>query len=125
MIAADRALSQDQHTVWQGKADAAEVQQAFRFVEFQRKRAEEARAAAPLSEPMPQMLNQRYLTKHLRNGQALCTTAQGAPRMCGSNLRACGGAHPASECRATRMLKEPPVQRRRANPAGARPAFAE
>ena len=119
---ADRALSLDQHTVWQGQADLAEVQQAFRFVEFQRKRAEEA----PPSEPMPQMLNERYLTKHLRNGQALCVKFQCDGSRCEElhkcaalmqTGRACGGAHPAAECRGRRMLKEPPAQRAAEGPS--------
>ncbi|CAJ1427505.1 unnamed protein product, partial [Effrenium voratum] len=60
-------------------------------------RAEEARAAAPLSEPMPQMLNHSdVLPNSARSStNARMQTGRAAER-------------PAAECRAKRMLKEPP-----------------
>lgn len=91
-----------------------------------------ARADRALSRPAyslarPSRCGGGFLTKHLRNGQALCVKFQTGrcssremQHKCAALMqtgRACGGAHPAAECRSKRMLKEPPVQRAAEGPS--------
>ena len=90
-----------------------------------------ARADRALSRPAYSLARPRcgggFLTKHLRNGQALCVKFQTGrcssremQHKCAALMqtgRACGGAHPAAECRSKRMLKEPPVQRAAEGPS--------
>ena len=97
-----------------GTADHG-TQEALSLVHNARERM---RRPAPSVSAMPARLGETFLTGHLKNGTALCpdfNTGEcrqdpcSREHMCAmlqQTGRACGGRHPASECRAKRRMTE-------------------
>lgn len=120
--AADKATQQDNTVLWALPLEPHEVRERFELTTALKSRAQKRKAEAmePSSEGvMPDEIQGRITTAFLKNGMPLCSAFQmkSCPadgttctklHKCAVVLRtgrACGGSHPACECRDKRAVK--------------------
>lgn len=132
--AADKAAQQDNTILWAVPLDPQEVRERFELTTALKSRAQKRKAEAmePSTEGvMPDEIQGRITTAFLKNGEALCSSFQMNSCAAGSHCsklhkcavvlrtgRACGGSHPACECRDKRaVMAEPEEKPSRSVPA--------
>ena len=115
----DSLVSKDGTTVWQKTSTPERTKRAFDFTQEHKKRALENKTAAQGAggSIMPASINDKLLTKYLRNGTPLCASFQNEScraeqcseaHLCAVVMqsgRACGGKHSAKVCYARRFVK--------------------
>ena len=115
----DSLVSKDGTTVWQKTSTPERTKRAFDFTQEHKKRALENNATAQGAggSIMPASINNKLLTKYLRNGTPLCASFQhescraencSEAHLCAVVMqsgRACGGKHAAKVCYARRFVK--------------------
>ena len=121
-MAVNKLIQQDQTVLWSLPPDAIQLQAQFRLSEeltmAARKKRSSVQQAIPKEDAMPAELRGYVLTQTLKTGVRLCTAYNVTecphdPEFCGGRHlcsvvlqsgRACGGRHPAKECRGKRAL---------------------
>ena len=115
----DSLVSKDGTTVWQKTSTPERTKRAFDFTQEHKKRALENKTTAQGAggSIMPASINDKLLTKYLRNGTPLCASFQNEScraeqcseaHLCAVVMqsgRACGGKHSAKVCYARRFVK--------------------
>ena len=118
-IKAAQACRGDTEVIWAQAPQTTALKRRFSLSQSLVHNARERmRRPAPSVSAMPARLGETFLTGHLKNGTALCpdfNTGEcrqdpcSREHMCAmlqQTGRACGGRHPASECRAKRRMTE-------------------
>ena len=115
----DSLVSKDGATVWQKTSTPERTKRAFDFTQEHKKRALENKTTAQGAggSIMPASINDKLLTKYLRNGTPLCASFQNEScraeqcseaHLCAVVMqsgRACGGKRSAKVCYARRFVK--------------------